>query len=80
MSLPELKREFGDRLAFQGGVSVQRLLPFGTPATVRAEVQRLSEVGREGGYIFGTAHNIQADVPVANALALMAAYREFGAT
>jgi|WetSurMetagenome_2_1015567.scaffolds.fasta_scaffold148988_1 uroporphyrinogen decarboxylase len=79
MVAEELKAEFGARLAFQGGLSIQRLLPFGTPQGIRAEVRRLAEVMRPGGgYIFGTSHNLQADTPVANLLALLDAYHEFG--
>ena len=75
----ELKAEFGDALAFQGGISVQRTMPFGTREEIRAEVKRLAEVmGQGGGYIFCTAHNLQADTPVGNVLALMEGYREYG--
>ena len=77
--LPDLKRQFGDRLAFQGGISIQQTLPFGTPEQVRREVQTRAEtLGPGGGYIFGTAHNVQADCPPENIDALMAAYREWG--
>ena len=75
----ELKSEFGDRLAFHGGISIQRTLPFCGPAEVRAEVgERVEALAPGGGYILGTAHNVQADVPVENVLALMGAYREYG--
>jgi len=75
----ELKAEFGDALAFQGGISVQRTMPFGTPTEIRAQVHRLAEVmGQGGGYIFCTAHNLQADTPVGNVVALMEGYREYG--
>jgi uroporphyrinogen decarboxylase len=74
-----LKAAFGDRLAFHGGISVQRTLPFGTPGQVRREVRdRVEALAPGGGYILGTAHNLQADVPVANALALVEGYREWG--
>lgn len=80
MSLPELKRRFGDRLCFQGGISIQKTLPFGTPDDIRREVKTIADaVGRTGGYIFCTAHNIQADTSVENILALLDAYREYGA-
>lgn len=74
-----LKERFGDALSFQGGVSVQKTMTFGTPDDIRREVKHLAEtLGRNGGYIFCTAHNIQADAPIENVRALMAAYREFG--
>jgi uroporphyrinogen decarboxylase len=66
-----LKRNYGDVLCFEGGVSVQRTLPFGTPEAVRAEVCRLIDVlGRGGGYILGPAHAIQAGTPPENIVAL----------
>ena len=47
----EMKRQFGRSLTFLGGVSVQTLLPFGTPQQVRDETRRLmDEIGRDGGY------------------------------
>jgi len=62
-----LKSQYGEKLCFQGGVSVQHTLPFGTPDDVRAEVEHLITVlGREGGYILGPSHAIQAGTPVAN--------------
>jgi uroporphyrinogen decarboxylase len=70
MDPDRLKREHGDRLAFCGGVSVQRTLPFGSPAQVREEVrQRVSVLGAGGGYILGPSHAIQAGTPVENVLA-----------
>lgn len=79
MEPAHLKKEFGDRLCFQGGVSIQRTLPFGSPDDVRREVKRLAEtLAPSGGYIFGTAHNIQADTLLENVEALLAAYHDFG--
>ncbi len=74
-----LKRRFGSRLAFHGGISIQRTLPFGTPDDVREEVrERFRTLAPGGGYIFCTAHNIQPDTPLANIEALFDAYRAFG--
>lgn len=71
MDPARLKREFGARLSFQGGVSVQRTLPFGAPADVRAEVEHLvCTLGRGGGYILGPAHSIQAGTPPENVVAM----------
>ena len=66
-----LKRDFGGRLCFEGGVSVQTTLPFGTPDDVRAEVESLiATLGRDGGYILGPSHAIQAGTPPENILAM----------
>jgi uroporphyrinogen decarboxylase len=66
-----LKRDFGDRLVFHGGVDNQRTLPFGTVEDVRAEVRdNLAILGAGGGYILGPCHNIQAVSPAENVVAL----------
>ena len=79
MDLCCLKKEFGDVLAFQGGGDIQQVLPLGSPTDVRNMVRRLAGCGAPGGgYFFGTAHNIQADTPIENVVALFEAYHEFG--
>ncbi|MBI5685859.1 MAG: hypothetical protein HZC54_12370 [Verrucomicrobia bacterium] len=71
MQPESLKREFGDKLCFHGGIDMQNLLPKATPAEVEAEVRRYCEVlGKGGGYILGPAHLFQPDVPPENVLAV----------
>ena len=66
-----LKEDYGDVLCFEGGVSVQHTLPFGTPQDVRAEVEHLIRVlGKSGGYILGPSHAIQAGTPPENIVAM----------
>jgi uroporphyrinogen decarboxylase len=67
-----LKRDFGDVLSFWGGaVDTQGVLPYGTPQAVRDDVKRnIEALAPGGGYVFNTVHNIQADVPVENIIAL----------
>jgi uroporphyrinogen decarboxylase len=73
----EMKDRFGRELAFYGGVSIQRLLPFGTPEQIRDEVGRLSEgVGQDGGYIIAPSHAMPGDIPLENLLAFIEAVRE----
>ncbi len=74
-----LKAEFGGRLVFHGGVSLQGPLRFGSPAEVKSEVNVLCKetLGRDGGYIICTAHNIQADTRTENIVALFEAYDEY---
>ncbi len=74
MEIEGLKRDFGDKLCFHGGVDIQRLLPNGSTEEVGAEVRRISRVGgKGGGLILAGAHNIQADVPPRNVVAMFQA-------
>jgi uroporphyrinogen decarboxylase len=76
MDMARIKNEFGDRIAFHGGVDLQQTLPYGTQQEVVDEVTGLCHVlGKGGGYICTSAHYIQADVPVENILALYLAPR-----
>jgi uroporphyrinogen-III decarboxylase len=74
-----LKARYGDKLVFWGGgVDTQRTLPFGTPGEVREEVlQRCEIFGVDGGFVFNAVHNVQANTPVANIVAMCEAVREF---
>jgi uroporphyrinogen decarboxylase len=65
-----LKRQWGDKMTFFGGVGSQRLLPFGTPDEIRREIRALArEMGRGGGYILGLAKAFQPETPTENAAA-----------
>lgn len=71
MQPERLKPDFGDRLAFHGGIDTQVLLPSGTPAEVAAEARRYcATLGKGGGYILAPAHLFQPDVPPENVLAV----------
>ena len=71
MNPDEVKREFGDKLAFCGMISTQHTLPHGTEAECRAEARhRIDVIGKGGGYIFSPAHCIQPDTPIENVLAI----------
>lgn len=68
----ELKRKFGDRIAFWGGIDTQQILPSGTTTEVREEVRRICQIlGNHGGYILASVHNIQSDVPPENIIAML---------
>jgi hypothetical protein len=75
----ELKQEFGDRLVFWGGgVDTQKTLPFGTPEQVHKEVLERCEIfSQNGGFVFCTVHNVQANTSVANLVAMIDAVHEF---
>jgi uroporphyrinogen decarboxylase len=66
-----LKKDFGDKLVFHGGMDNQRTLPFGSVADVRKEVEdNVRILGRDGGYILAPCHNVQAVSPVENIVAM----------
>jgi uroporphyrinogen decarboxylase len=71
MDVEALLKRYRGRLSFQGGLSTQRILPYATPAEVRAETRRLLALGREGNYIFAPAHSVEGDVPVENMAAFI---------
>ena len=75
-----LKRDFGRDICFWGGgVDTQGVLPSGTPEQVREDVKRnVAALMPGGGFVFNTVHNIQADVPPENLLAMWEALREVG--
>ena len=74
-----LKKTYGKDLVFWGGgIDTQKTLPFATPEKVREEVLRLCNIFADGGgFIFSTVHNIQANVPVENIVAMVNAIKEF---
>jgi len=75
-----LKREYGRDISFWGGgCDTQRVLPFGTPDEVRDEVRRrIDELAAGGGFVLTHVHNIQADVPPENVVAMYETVAEYG--
>ncbi len=72
MDVFEIKKRYGDRLTFYGGISIQRTLPFGTVQQVRDEVRRLIDVvGAHGGYIASPSHDIPGDAKPENIAAMI---------
>lgn len=67
-----LADQFGSQVTFWGGgVDTQHTLPFGTPEAIRDEVcERMNIFGSGGGFVFNPVHNVQADIPTANLIAL----------
>jgi uroporphyrinogen decarboxylase len=80
MDLAELKRDFGRDVVFWGGgVDTQRVFGTGTPEAVRADVrQSIEALAPGGGFVFGTVHNTQANVPPENFMAMWQALRDYG--
>jgi uroporphyrinogen decarboxylase len=74
-----LKRDFGDKLSFHGGIDAQYYMPFGTVEEMRQHTREYVEaLGPGGGYIVAPVHNVQGDVPPQNLVAMRDAVEEFG--
>jgi len=75
----KLKKEYGRDIVFWGGgVDTQKTLPIGTPSQVKEEVKKLVDIfNSDGGYVFNTVHNVQANVPIENLVALVEAIHEY---
>ncbi len=80
MNLCELKAEFGRDVVFWGGgVDTQRVLGGGTPEEVKEDVKRnIEALAPGGGFVFAAVHDIQANVPPRNIIAMWEAWSEYG--
>ena len=79
MDPARLKDDFGNDITFWGGgIDTQEILPFGTPEQVRQQVLERCEIfGNNGGFVFNTVHDVQANTPLENLVALIDAVKEF---
>ncbi|MDR1747416.1 MAG: methyltransferase [Tannerella sp.] len=73
-----LKEHFGDKVTFWGGgVDTQLILPYAKPEEVREHILKQCEIlNVNGGFIFNSVHNVQANVPVENVVAMVETIRE----
>jgi uroporphyrinogen decarboxylase len=79
MDPAEVKRLYGDRLAFIGTIGTQTTMPFGTVEDVEKEVKlRIETVGKGGGLLLGPTHLLQDEVPWENVIALFEAVEKYG--
>lgn len=81
MEPAHLKARYGNNITFWGGgVDTQKTLPFGTPQEVREQVLRRCDIlSKNGGFVFNAIHNVQANTPIENIVAMLEAVREFNA-
>ena len=67
----DILKRYRGRLAFHGGLSTQRTLPYGSIEDVRCATRKLLKAGADGGYVFAPAHAVEGDVPLENMLAFI---------
>ncbi|HCY14096.1 MAG TPA: hypothetical protein DG414_09685 [Gammaproteobacteria bacterium] len=79
MDTQDLKKRYGKKLSFWGAIDTFEVLPNGSASDVQAEVhKRICDLGKGGGYVMGPVHNICADVPPENVVAMYEAGLKYG--
>ncbi len=72
----KMKQQYGDKLAFWGGISTQQLLPYATPEEVKVEAKRIKDIlFKDGGYIWAPTHALAFDVPAENIMAMLEVFK-----
>ncbi len=72
MDIYKIKEQYGNKLTFWGGITTQRILPYGTPLEVTKETNNVIEkMSKDGGYITAPSQDFQTDVPYENIIALL---------
>ena len=77
----DLKEKFGYKVTFWGAIDTQHILPFSQPSNVREEVRlRINQLGKDGGYVLASVHNIQPLTPPENIVAMFDEAWKYGQT
>ncbi len=72
IDVEHMLKEYRHKLAFYGGVSIQKTLPFGSTLEVTKEVEKKIELAAKyGGLIISPSHDMPPDIPVNNVIAML---------
>jgi uroporphyrinogen decarboxylase len=71
MDVETLLAEYHQSLCFHGGLSIQKILPFGSSQEVKEETGRLINLGKHGGLILSPSHSVESDTPFENILSFI---------
>jgi uroporphyrinogen decarboxylase len=75
----ELKKGWGDKITFWGGLGTQQTIPYGTPDEIRGEIRKLyNEMSKGGGYILAPAKELRPEVSTENAVAVVEEFISLG--
>jgi uroporphyrinogen decarboxylase len=75
----EIKSKYGDRITLSGNINIDTILKDGSPEEVSEDViEHMERLGKGGGYIVSSSHNLHELIPVENFYAMRDAVMEFG--
>jgi uroporphyrinogen decarboxylase len=78
MDQAEIKTEFGERIAFLGGIDIVHRLPGSRQDVIDEVKERIRTLAPGGGYVLAPANHIQSDVPARNVVTLYQAAQQYG--
>ncbi|HOM27094.1 MAG TPA: uroporphyrinogen decarboxylase family protein, partial [bacterium] len=80
MEPKRLKEKFGNKIVFWGGgCDTQHVLGRATPEEIQQHVKERLDIFKKGsGYVFNQVHNIQANVPPENIVAMLESAYKYG--
>ncbi|NPV51989.1 MAG: uroporphyrinogen decarboxylase [Firmicutes bacterium] len=76
MDHANLKKRYGNRICFHGGIDIQRILPGDISVLRRFVAETINTLGSGGGYILAPANNIQGDTPPENIVSMYRTAKE----
>ena len=74
----QIKNQYGDRITLSGNIDIDTVLKDGSPEEVKADViEHMEKLGKGGGYIVASSHNLHELIPIENYYAMRDAVMEY---